>query len=121
MDVRTRKRDDLGVGVVTVSGEVDLWTVESLKDSLSACLDDGAHRLVVDLTEVDFIDSTGIGVLVAALRSARQAGGDLGLVVTHPHVSRILEITSLDKVFLLSEDVDGAAALVAASTGSDRP
>lgn len=91
--------DGDGVTVVTVEGEVDLYTAPRLRERLDEFIAEGRKSLVVDLSGMDFIDSTGLGVLVGALKRIRQAGGDLTL--RHPTRSthKILEIAGLTKLF----------------------
>jgi anti-sigma B factor antagonist len=87
--------------VVTVAGEVDIYTSPALKTALAAAAGEGCRRVIVDLDRVGFIDSSGLGILVGALRRAREADGDLRVVSGNEAVARILRITGLDKVFPL--------------------
>ena len=84
-----------------MGGEVDLYTAPSLRDRLAGLVDEGARRVLVDLSEVGFIDSSGLGVLVQGLKRLREAGGDLALVVTDGPTLKVLSITGLDKVFAI--------------------
>ncbi|MGH9169369.1 MAG: STAS domain-containing protein [Acidimicrobiales bacterium] len=88
-----------GATVIVVVGEVDVATKSALQDPLEARLDQGEANLTVDLRGVTFIDSTGLGVLVASLKRCRDAGGDLRLVVDTPRILQLLEITGLRKTF----------------------
>jgi anti-sigma B factor antagonist len=88
-----------GVAVLAASGEIDVATAPELHDRLGKLLQGSPELLVVDLADVSFIDSTGLGVLVGAVRDVRAGGGDLRLVVTQPQIIRLLEITGLDEVF----------------------
>jgi len=94
--------------ILTISGEVDIYTSPALKSALAAAAVDGCRVLVVDLNAVGFIDSSGLGVLVGALRRAREAGGDLRVVSGQETVARILRITGLDRVFALHATLDEA-------------
>lgn len=94
--------------VVRVGGEIDLATAPRLRERLITVIDDGADRLVVDLGGVDFIDSTGLGVLIGALKRVRGRDGDLRLVCGEPRILKVFEITGLDKVFEIRPDVDAA-------------
>jgi len=87
--------------VVAVTGEVDIYTSPELKAALTGPDAEGCTRVIVDLNGVGFIDSSGLGVLVGALRRAREAGIELLLVSSQPSFARILRITGLDAVFLL--------------------
>jgi anti-sigma B factor antagonist len=88
-----------GETLVSVAGEVDVYTAPRLRDCLYDLIGQGKHDLVIDFAEMDFIDSTGLGVLVGALKRLRQAGGDLALRRPSRATYKILEITGLTKVF----------------------
>lgn len=95
LDVRTRT---VGSGtVLEAEGEIDLSTCGRLRDSLRTAQERGAEHVVIDLTEVDFIDSTGLSVLVDGAREARKAGTTLD-VVAEGHLRELLRITGLDTV-----------------------
>lgn len=91
--------------VVEVVGEVDVYTAPRLKDKLLQVERDGVHHIVVDLTQVGFIDSVGLGVLIGALRRARAGGGTLVLGGPNPRIRRILDITGLSSAFTVAQDV----------------
>ena len=112
--------------MLVVSGEVDLESAAHLRKAIIDLLDVGAKDLVVDLREVEFLDSTGLGVLVGGLKRARSYGGSLRLVCTRDSVLRVFQITGLARVFTMVRDVpkgwpriDGRkqAALAGASAG----
>lgn len=84
--------------VVTVAGEVDLATAPDLRTSLETLLDDGVTEIVVDLVEVSFMDSTGLGTLARAHYRASQLGGRVRLHSPQPNVVTALEFTGLDQV-----------------------
>jgi len=94
--------------VVAVTGEIDVATAPDLREHLVALESTGATAVVVDLTNVSFIDSTALGVLVGAFRRLRNAGGVLRLVVTEPRIIKVLEITELVRVFPIFSTVDEA-------------
>jgi anti-sigma B factor antagonist len=97
-----------GVQVLDVRGEIDVATSPELHEVLTTLLERGPELLIVNLTDVTFIDSTGLGVLVGAVRDMRVAGGDLRLVVTQPHIIRLLELTGLDEVFSVLSNTNDA-------------
>jgi anti-sigma B factor antagonist len=90
--------EDGGTVVVTVSGDADLLGAPRLRDAIAGVLDDGAKRIVVDLTGATFIDSATLGVLVAAAKRLAP-DGSLDIVCADPGIRRIFEITLLDRVF----------------------
>jgi anti-sigma B factor antagonist len=93
-----------------VAGEVDIYTAPALRERLVALLADGQARIVVDLTRVDFMDSTGLGVLVGALKRAKERDGRLVLAGAHGTVQRVLGVTGLDRVFEMRATVEEATA-----------
>ena len=89
---------------MSVHGEIDLYTVPRLQRELAGVLAaDVPVRLVVDLSGVDFCDSTGVNVLLAAHRQARESGGDLELAAPRPSVRKILQVTGLEAVFKVTD------------------
>jgi anti-sigma B factor antagonist len=88
-----------GVDVVSVSGEIHLSTAPSFRERLDAIIEAGDGTLVLDLSAVEFIDSTGLSVLLNALRLVTQRHGHMALVCTNPTVLRLFEITRLDATF----------------------
>jgi anti-sigma B factor antagonist len=97
-----------GIGVVTASGEIDVATAEPLRQALISVEQEGATQVVVDLTEVEFLDSTGLGVLVGSLRRLRDVGGDMYVAMTHPHLLKVMRVTNLDRVFRIVDTADRA-------------
>ena len=94
-----RRSEISGVPVIAVSGEVDLSTAPELREMLLPFAESSPPLVVADLTDVTFVDSTALGVLVTSLKHIRAGGGDLRLVVTQPHISKVLDITGLSDVF----------------------
>ena len=84
--------------VITVSGEVDLATSPQLDRAVISAIDSGAASVVIDLTDVTFMDSSGLGVIVRALKRCREAENDLDLVITNERVLKVFGITGLDQV-----------------------
>ena len=101
-----------GVAVVRVTGELDLYAVSPLRESLDAIVVDavGAPKLVVDLTGLTFMDSTGLGALVMTQKKVRVLQGSFGVVCSGGPVFRLLEITGLTHVLRVSDTVDAAVA-----------
>jgi anti-sigma B factor antagonist len=98
--------------VVSVAGEIDLFTAPKLREQFLAALDDGPEtdRLLVDLTRVSFMDSTGLGVLIGALRRMNEREGRMALVCSEGPVLRVLELTRLNEVFSIFDSVEDAAS-----------
>jgi anti-sigma B factor antagonist len=115
MDLRLRTREVNGAVVIEVDGEVELHCAPQLREELHRVCEGAATCVVVDLSRVSFIDSTGLGVLIGGLKRAREKG-TLSLVCPQQRVKRIFEITGLTQVFTLFDTVD--AAIGACSEGA---
>ena len=92
--------------VVTVGGEIDVYTAPRLRDRISKVVAGGQYQLLIDLQEVDFLDSTGLGVLVGALKKTRANGGSLELICANERLLKIFKITGLAKVFTIHASVE---------------
>ncbi len=101
-----------GVDVVSVRGEIHLSTAPHFREHLDTVIELGTAKLVLDLSDVTFIDSTGLSVLLNALRMVTQRHGGLALVCKNPTVLRLFEITSLDGTFEIFSDRAEAIASV---------
>jgi anti-sigma B factor antagonist len=86
-----------GTHVVAVGGELDMGAAPALRDTIERLIEEGVETLVVDMNEATFIDSTSIGILMAAKRRLRARGGSLQLVCTEPNLLRIFEIVGLSQ------------------------
>ena len=95
--------------VVAVGGEIDVYTAPKLRERLVELINSGHYHLVINLEGVDFLDSTGLGVLVGALKRVRSHQGSLRLVCTQERLLKIFRITGLAKVFPIYDSVDEAA------------
>lgn len=94
--------------VVAVAGEIDVYTAPKLREKLIELVSEGTYDVVVDLEKVDFLDSTGLGVLVGALKRVKAHDGSLALVCTQDKILKIFKITGLTKVFPIHSSVDEA-------------
>ncbi|HTJ36691.1 MAG TPA: STAS domain-containing protein [Dactylosporangium sp.] len=98
-----------GCVVVSPAGALDVSTAPELHTLLHRTLDDGATRLVLDLSGVDFIDSTALRTLVSVHKRLRDSGG-FAIVCPHARIRRIFDLTALDRVLILTDTVDEARA-----------
>jgi len=96
--------------VLEVGGEVDVYTAPRLRERLVELVDAGARNVVVDLGGVEFLDSTGLGVLVGAMKRLRVANGRFGLVCAKESLLKIFRITALDQVFPIYPTIEAATA-----------
>ena len=105
LKVSTRFQGDRAI--VALAGEIDLYTAPRLQSELAAALAGGdPARLVVDMSAVEFCDSTGMNVLLSCLRRVRERGGELEIASPKPAVRKILQVTGLDSVFTLVDDAN---------------
>lgn len=95
MDLRWRQRAHEDIVTLEIEGEIDLHSAPQLRAELHRLGESGINHLIVDLAEVTFIDSTGIGALVGALRRARESGGNVAFCCARSRVRRVFEITGL--------------------------
>jgi anti-sigma B factor antagonist len=98
------------IPIVTVSGEVDVYSAPALKDKIIELVGSGNNTLIVDLGKVTFLDSTGLGVLVEARTATAEAGGHLRVVCTQQRILKLFTITGLDGVFSIHPSVGEAVA-----------
>ena len=114
-------RLDERTAVVAVRGEIHVSTAPEFSEALTTAVAEGRTFLVLDLTDVEFIDSTGLSVLLNALRRVTRAGGRIALVCTNPTVLRLFEITRLDSTFDIVGTREEALQHVANGTAGGAP
>ncbi len=98
LKINTRSIDNLA-SLIDLEGEVDVYTAPQLKQQIIELLDRGMRHIIVNLTAVDYLDSTALGVLIGGLKRLRERDGILDLICPNPRIKRIFEITGLDKIF----------------------
>ena len=96
--------------VISLAGEVDLYTAPEFKQQLLDVIGKGGKEVVVDFTDTTFIDSTTLGVLVGGVKRLRPNGGQLALICNDRNITEIFEITGLDRVFTIYPTRDEALA-----------
>lgn len=97
-----------GIGVVAPRGRLNMVAARQLREALTALVAAGTTRIVVDLAETTFLDSSALGALVAGLKTARQAGGDLRIARPTESVLMVFKLTNMDKVLRPRDDVESA-------------
>jgi anti-sigma B factor antagonist len=110
MEFLATSAEKAGYTVLAISGEADVYGAPGLRSRIGDLFDSGHRRLVVDLSEVEFIDSTGLSVLVASQNRVREIGGVLTVVCSQERLLRLFRITGLDQVFTICPTVDEALA-----------
>ena len=107
LEVQSRQADN-GVTVVAPTGRLDVAGAPTLKDAISEALKNGQPRVVIDMEGISFVDSTGLGSVIAALKQIRSSQGDLRLAAPNQQVRVVLELTTLDRVFPYYSTVEEA-------------
>lgn len=110
MDLTLSTREEGGITVVSVGGEIDVYTAPRLRDKFTELVAGGSYDIVVDMEDVEFLDSTGLGVLVGGLKKVRAHDGSLALVCTQDRLLKIFRITGLAKVFMIHDSAEAALA-----------
>lgn len=110
LEVTTAARD--GITLVTLGGELDIYTVAGFRQDLES-VDPASELLVIDLTDVTLLDSSGLGALISLLNRARAGEGQLGLICPHRRLRRVFEITGLRRAFVFGDDLEGVLAELA--------
>jgi anti-sigma B factor antagonist len=100
-------------GVLSLRGEVDVANSQQVRDAALTMIKDGAKRLVIDLSGTEYLDSAGLGVLVSLLKRTRESDLTLVIAGAQPRVQRLFEITKLNQVFIMRENVASALQEVA--------
>jgi anti-sigma B factor antagonist len=101
VDLSLETREVADRTVVAVGGEIDVYTAPKLRECITGLVDEGHRDLVVDLEKVEFMDSTGLGVLVGGLKKVRSHDGSMRLICTQERLLKIFRITGLGKVFAI--------------------
>ena len=108
MDIGIDVAERSGATVVAVSGDVDMQTAPQLAEALQAVSSSANTSLVVDLSAVEFLDSSGLGVLVAAHRELSANGGRMKLVRPRPAINKVLTLTRLTEIIEAFDSLDDA-------------
>ena len=111
--------DAPGYTIIAVSGEIDVYTAPKLRERLISLVESGSYQLIVDMEGVEFLDSTGLGVLVGGLKRVRAHDGWIDLVCSQSRILRIFRITGLNKVFAIHDSVPAAVAAHTVPAGGD--
>ena len=114
-DINTEQLDDSSY-VISLAGEVDLYTAPEFKQQLLEVINQGAKEVIVDFSNTTFIDSTTLGVLVGGVKRLRTNDGQLALVSSDRNITKIFEITGLDRVFTIYGSRDEAVAGLGSAT-----
>lgn len=101
--------DEDGYKVLKPDGDLDVYTVGSLRDSLGSIVEEDSPKVVVDLDAVPFMDSSGLGALMGGVRRLREAGGDLAIACTREQHLKLFTITGFGEGVSIAPTVEEAA------------
>jgi anti-sigma B factor antagonist len=101
VDLSLETRNEGGHTIIEVGGEIDVYTAPKLRDKITELVGNGNYNLVIDREKVDFLDSTGLGVLVGGLKKVRAHDGSMRLICNQERLLKIFRITGLAKVFAI--------------------
>ncbi|WP_066043164.1 STAS domain-containing protein [Herbiconiux solani] len=97
------------VAVIRGDGRLNMVSAQPLRDTVKRAIDAGRHRIVVELSRVPFMDSSGLGALISCLKSARETGGDLRIVAPSTQVSMVLKLSNVDKILTPYPSIEEAS------------
>ncbi|MCT1902863.1 STAS domain-containing protein [Oceanobacillus sojae] len=107
MNLSVKINEDSNLKVLEVSGEIDAYTAPELKESLMPLIKEGGNQVEVDLEDVQYMDSTGLGVFVSALKASKESGSHFTLRNVQGRVYRIFEITGLSEIIDIKAAIRG--------------
>ena len=110
MDLTLVTRDADGATILAVEGEIDVYTAPKLRDKITELVGEGVYHMIIDMGGVEFLDSTGLGVLVGGLKKVRAHDGSLQLICNQERLLKIFRITGLSKVFTIHESAEAASS-----------
>ena len=113
-NVEMESLDD-GLGVLSITGELDQATANELRDHLQKAIEDGTSAVMINMSDCGFIDSTGLGVIVEAWKELQSRDGDspaLSICCPEPEVRRLLEVTGLDQAIAVRDSPEDAIAVL---------
>ena len=107
--------------VLSVGGDLDVVGAPDLRQAVVKEVAGGCRGLIIDLSELDFVDSFGLGAVVGALKRLRQRGGELALVCPSRRIRRVFEICDLDRIIAVHDSIDSAAGFQPAPSAPVTP
>ena len=105
MEFSTTERDG-GVAILHLTGRLNMVAAGRLRELIGESVAEGHPRIAVDLANVDFIDSSGLGALISGLKTARRAGGDLRIAAPNEQVRLVLQLTNMERIFTAYDSAD---------------
>ena len=118
MSVTIRRSEQPPWTVLSVGGDLDVVGAPDLRQAVVTAVAEGSRLLALDLSELDFVDSFGLGAVVGALKRVRQRGGELALVCPSSRIRRVFEICDLDRILAMHDSTDTLSELSVVSDGA---
>lgn len=106
--LETGVREVNGTQVLDVAGEIDVYTAPQFKEAVNSILATGQKHLIINMANISYMDSSGFGTLLSATKRLRPQGGTVNLVACNRSIDRILQITRLNTIFAIYDNVDDA-------------
>ena len=113
LHIELEKRDDYTI--CRPVGELDAYTVGQFREALGELASE--PKLLIDMSEVPFVDSAGLGALIGGIRRAREAGGDVAVCCNRPTLVRLLHTTGFDRIVTVTDTLAEAAASLTSEEG----
>ncbi len=109
MEIDVKELDN-DIAILAIDGEIDIYTSSDLKDALIQQIDSGAKHIIMDLENVTYIDSSGIGVFISTLATLKKLGGKICIIKITASVKKVFELTKLTNFFKIYKDEEEAIA-----------
>ena len=108
MEINLREKEN--ILLLDVDGEVDLYNAPEIKEVIKEQIDNNKRQIIINLDEVSYIDSSGIGALISSLSNLKKIGGGLKIIHVHDSVKKVFELTKLTSFFEIYDNEDEAIA-----------
>lgn len=112
MNLQIEVKEKNNISVLVLNGEIDVYTSPKLKEKIVELIEEGKNSLIINLQDVSYIDSTGLGVLVGALRRCKEKEGEVYLIYSSPRLKRIFEITGLNNSFKIAKSEEELSSIL---------
>lgn len=111
MNLEVKHTEEVGKDILYLRGEVDAYTITELKDAFKVVMQKENHEVIIDLEEVTYMDSTGLGVFISALKSAKENNSELKIINIQDRIYRLFQITGLNEIMDVQAAIEGGNKL----------
>jgi len=112
LDIKIVTKEVKKAHIIEVQGEIDVYTSPRVKETINELIEKEQYNLIINLEDVRYIDSTGLGVLIGALKKVREHNGSINLICTNPQIKKIFNITGLVKIFGIYKNQEEAISSI---------